>query len=147
MSAMRVFSSRLSRVANLSAPRRTFLSLQTPTRMGLARSRALQQPLAATAPFQAPTKRFYSEGPPPVTPEYAFERISGVLSNCDKVDPAKITPEARLEEDLGLDSLDVVDALFYVEEEFTVQMPDHEADQLHTVKDVVDWVVKQPDSV
>lgn len=90
--------------------------------------------------------RFYS-GPGPLTQEFVFERVSGVLSNCDKIEPSKIQPSARLEEDLGLDSLDVVDALFYVEEEFTVQMPDHEANEIKTVEDVVAWVLKQPDAV
>lgn len=90
--------------------------------------------------------RFYS-GPGPLSQESVFERVSGVFSNCDKIEPSKIQLSARLEEDLGLDSLDVVDALFYVEEEFTVQMPDHEANEIKTVQDVVEWVLKQPDAI
>lgn len=67
--------------------------------------------------------RFYGHGPPPLTREFAQERILGVLSNCDKVDQSKLTPDASFA-DLGLDSLDIVDALFYIEEEFTIVMPE-----------------------
>lgn len=89
--------------------------------------------------------RAYSEGPPPLTKEFVQERILGVLSNCDKVDQAKLTPSATFTE-LGLDSLDVVDALFYIEEEFFIEMPDHEADEIKSVNQAVDYILKQPDA-
>ena len=115
-------------------------------RFGSARLQPLVARPAVHPPLRALGARLYSDGPAPLTKEFILERVSGVLSNCDKIDAAKIVPQARLEEDLGLDSLDVVDALFYVEEEFTVTMPDHEADGLKTVEDVVNWVYKQHDA-
>lgn len=115
------------------------------TRLGSARLQPLVTRSAVLPSMRALGARCYSDGPA-LTKEFILERVSGVLSNCDKIDAAKIVPEARLEEDLGLDSLDVVDALFYVEEEFTVTMPDHEADGLKTVEDVVNWVHKQHDA-
>lgn len=68
--------------------------------------------------------RNYASGPGPLTRDFVQQRIIDVLSNCDKVDTAKLTPTAKFQEDLGLDSLDVVDALFFIEEEFTIQMPE-----------------------
>lgn len=68
--------------------------------------------------------RCYASGPGPLTRDFVQQRIMDVLSNCDKVDAAKLTPTAKFQEDLGLDSLDVVDALFFIEEEFTVLMPE-----------------------
>lgn len=104
---------------------------------------ALRRPLLAQ---QIPKLvRPYSEGPPPLTREFVQERILGVLSNCDKIDQAKLTPTATFT-DLGLDSLDVVDALFYIEEEFFVEMPDHEADEIKSVNQAVDYILKQPDA-
>ncbi|ANB11106.1 Acp1p [Sugiyamaella lignohabitans] len=60
-------------------------------------------------------------------------------------DPSKITPSANFSTDLGLDSLDVVDALFFIEEEFNIEIPDHEADEIHTVAQAVDYILAQPD--
>lgn len=106
---------------------------------------AARSPLRFSAIAPMNFARFYSDGPA-LTKEFVLERVSDVLANFSKIDAAKITPEARLEEDVGLDSLDVVDFLFYVEEEFTIQMPDRVVGALKTVQDVADFVYEQPDA-
>lgn len=69
--------------------------------------------------------RFYSEGPPPLTRDFVQERIVDTLSCFDKIpDASKITPEANFMTDLSMDSLDVVEALFFIEEEFGIEMPE-----------------------
>jgi acyl carrier protein len=52
----------------------------------------------------------------------------------------KITPEARFVDDLGADSLDVVELIMAFEEEFGVEIPDEDAEKIATVKDVLDYI-------
>lgn len=101
------------------------------------------RPALVLRPLAIP--RFYSETPNPLTRDFVQERIFGVLSNCDKVDLKKLTPTATFQE-LGLDSLDIVDALFFIEEEFAIEMPDHEAEEIKSVNEAVDYILKQPDA-
>lgn len=91
-------------------------------------------------------RRHYGGGPAPLTRDFVQERIIDTLKGCDKVDEAKITPTANLTKDLGLDSLDVVDALFFIEEEFGIEIPDEEANELYTVDQIVDYILAQPDA-
>ncbi|GDX40588.1 acyl carrier protein [Armatimonadota bacterium] len=54
----------------------------------------------------------------------------------------KITPEASVMDDLGADSLDVVEIIMAIEEEFSVDIPDEEAEALITVQSIVDYIEK-----
>ncbi|KAJ3757350.1 hypothetical protein EV360DRAFT_84085 [Lentinula raphanica] len=60
-------------------------------------------------------------------------RVLDVLKGFEKVDPAKLTTTASFEKDLGLDSLDAVEVVMAVEEEFMIEIPDEEADNIQTV--------------
>jgi acyl carrier protein len=51
-----------------------------------------------------------------------------------------IIPEARLEDDLDADSLDFIDLIMAIEEEFGIEIPDEEASKLTTVKDIILYV-------
>ena len=54
--------------------------------------------------------------------ESTFERLKTILTSKYSVDPERITPEARLDS-LGIDSLDMIEMLFEVEEEFSIAVP------------------------
>lgn len=56
------------------------------------------------------------------------------------VKPEQVTPEAKFIEDLGADSLDVVELVMALEEEFGHEIPDEEAEKLTTVGDVVKYI-------
>jgi acyl carrier protein len=56
------------------------------------------------------------------------------------VDAAKVTPEASFVDDLGADSLDVVELVMAFEEEFEVEIPDEAAEKIATVKDAVEFL-------
>ena len=56
------------------------------------------------------------------------------------VDAAKVTPEASFVDDLGADSLDVVELVMAFEEEFGVEIPDEAAEKIATVKDAIDYL-------
>jgi acyl carrier protein len=67
-------------------------------------------------------------------------KVQEVVSDKLDVDASKVTPEASFANDLGADSLDVVELVMALEEEFTVEIPDEEAEKLQTVQDVVNYI-------
>ncbi|KAJ3895022.1 acyl carrier protein-like protein [Lentinula edodes] len=72
-------------------------------------------------------------------------RVLDVLKGFEKVDPSKLTSTASFEKDLGLDSLDAVEVVMAVEEEFAIEIPDAEADEIQTVQQAIDYVAKTPE--
>ncbi len=59
------------------------------------------------------------------------------------VDPEKVKSEASFIEDLGADSLDIVELVMAMEEEFDLEIPDEEAEKLRTVGDVASYLEKK----
>jgi acyl carrier protein len=59
------------------------------------------------------------------------------------VDPEEVVPGASFTEDLGADSLDIVELMMSIEEEFDIDIPDEEAEQLATVQDAIDYIGKK----
>lgn len=84
---------------------------------------------------------------PTLTRDLAQERIIELLQGYDKIDTTKtVTEDASFVQDLGLDSLDVVEVIMELEHEFNIQIPDDEADKLKTVKQTIDYILEQADS-
>ncbi|KAH8593752.1 acyl carrier protein-like protein [Bisporella sp. PMI_857] len=74
-------------------------------------------------------------------------RIVDLLKNFDKVtDPTKLTPTSHFGNDLGLDSLDTVEVVMAIEEEFSIEIPDKDADAIHSVDKAVEYILGQPDA-
>ncbi len=69
-----------------------------------------------------------------------FERVKTIIVNQLGVDAAKIVPEARFREDLGADSLDLVELIMGFEEEFGGQISDEEAQGIKTVAEAVAYL-------
>ena len=69
-----------------------------------------------------------------------FEKIARLLAERLDADLESITPETNILDDLNADSLDVVEMLMGVEEEFDVQIPDEEVENLNTVGAVVEYI-------
>lgn len=59
------------------------------------------------------------------------------------VDPEKVKPEASFIDDLGADSLDIVELVMAMEEEFDLEIPDEDAEKLKTVQDVASYLQKK----
>ncbi len=70
----------------------------------------------------------------------AFERVKGIVVDQLNVAPDEVTVEASFIEDLGADSLDVVELVMALEEEFGIEIPDEEAEKIMTVKDAVEYI-------
>ncbi|EJF67035.1 acyl carrier protein [Dichomitus squalens] len=72
-------------------------------------------------------------------------RVLDVLKSFEKVDRSKLSTTAAFSEDLGLDSLDAVEVVMAVEEEFAIEIPDKEADEIKTVQQAIDYIAKTPE--
>lgn len=68
----------------------------------------------------------------------------GVVKNFDQVDPSKVSPETKFSEDLGLDSLDVVEVVMAIEDEFAIEIPDQEADKITSIADAIEYIASHP---
>lgn len=73
-----------------------------------------------------------------------FERVKKVVVEQLDVNPDEVTIEASFMDDLGADSLDVVELVMGLEEEFEIEIPDEEAEKIATVGGAVDYIEKQP---
>ncbi|KAJ1965441.1 mitochondrial acyl carrier protein [Dipsacomyces acuminosporus] len=118
-----------------------FSSLRPATRSLLAARAAVARP--AAMPSMA--ARWYSAGGA-LTREDIQGRIFQVLQDFDKVNQDKLSPVADFTKDLGLDSLDTVEVVMAIEEEFSVEIPDDEADKLTTVKEAIDYISHREDA-
>ncbi|AAC07567.1 MAG: acyl carrier protein [Aquifex sp.] len=68
------------------------------------------------------------------------ERVKEIIAEQLGVEKEKITPEAKFVEDLGADSLDVVELIMAFEEEFGIEIPDEDAEKIQTVGDVINYL-------
>lgn len=71
-----------------------------------------------------------------------FEKITEILAEQLSADQESMTVDTKIAEDLGADSLDLVDLLMSIEDEFGVEIPDEEVENLHTIGEVVDYIAK-----
>ena len=69
-----------------------------------------------------------------------FENIANALAEQFEVDPASITTETSLIDDLGADSLDVVELIMSLEEMYNITISDEDAMQLDTVGKIIDYL-------
>ena len=72
--------------------------------------------------------------------EEVFERIKEVLSERLSVEEADINEEANFQEDLDADSLDLVEMIMELEDQFGIKIPDEDAQKIQTVGQAVDYV-------
>lgn len=69
-----------------------------------------------------------------------LEKVKTILAEQFDVEEDKITAETDLQEDLGADSLDVVDLLMSIEDEFGVEVPDEEIENIKSVGSLVSYI-------
>ncbi|KAJ5185110.1 Acyl carrier protein (ACP) [Penicillium cf. griseofulvum] len=136
-----MFRSAIARSLKASAPR----VIKTPVPFHIRSS-----PIAAQVPQFTPCFtqgiRLYS-APAGLSKSEAEGRIVNLLKNFDKVsDASKINGASHFSNDLGLDSLDTVEVVMAIEEEFSIEIPDKEADQIHSVEKAVEYIMAQPDA-
>ncbi len=69
-----------------------------------------------------------------------FEKIKAILAEQFDEEEDSITVDTSLTEDLGADSLDLADVLMAIEDEFEVEIPDEDIENIKTVGDIVDYI-------
>ena len=72
-----------------------------------------------------------------------FEKVQTILAKQLRLDPSRITPESQIKKDLGADSLDILQLLMRIEDQYGIVIPDQALAKFETVKDVVDYLEKQ----
>ncbi len=71
-----------------------------------------------------------------------LEKVKKILSEQFSVDENTITPSTNIAEDLGADSLDVVDIMMSIEDEFEMEVPDEAIENIRTVEELVNFIKK-----
>ena len=72
--------------------------------------------------------------------ETMYERVQAILAKQLRVDPERVVPEARIKKDLGADSLDILQLLMRIEDQYGITIPDEELATFETVGDVVSYL-------
>lgn len=72
-----------------------------------------------------------------------FEQVVTLIANRFNVDAATVTKDTTFQQDLGADSLDVVELVMELEDEFGIQISDEDAEQIATIGDAVAYIVSQ----
>jgi acyl carrier protein len=75
-----------------------------------------------------------------MTQEEIFAKVKTIVADQLSVDAGDVKPEANFANDLSADSLDVVELVMALEEEFEIEIPDEAAEEIKTVQDAVDFI-------
>ncbi|MCK5883985.1 MAG: acyl carrier protein [Bacteriovoracaceae bacterium] len=70
-------------------------------------------------------------------------KIIKLIAEATKIEESKITLETNLVDDLNLDSLDIVELMMKMEDEFGIEIPEEDAEGLKTVKDIVTYLANK----
>jgi acyl carrier protein len=71
------------------------------------------------------------------------EKVKDIIVDKLGIAPEKVKPESHFIDDLGADSLDTVELVMAFEEEFNVEIPDDDAQQITTVQSAIDYLSKK----
>ena len=80
------------------------------------------------------------------TQDEVLEKVVAIVSEQLSVDKSEISRETSFVNDLGADSLDTVELVMELEDEFNMNIPDEEAEKLQTVGATIEFIMKQADS-
>jgi acyl carrier protein len=69
-----------------------------------------------------------------------FERVKRIIVDRLGVDESEVTPEASFKDDLGADSLDIVELVMELEDEFDLEISDEDAEKISTVGEVISYI-------
>ena len=75
------------------------------------------------------------------------ERVVSIISDQLDVEKDKVTPASSFINDLGADSLDIVELVMELEDQFGMQIPDEDAEKIRTVQEAIDYIKKHKGQV
>ena len=73
-------------------------------------------------------------------------KVASIVGDQLGVDRAALVPEANLLDDLGADSLDVVELVMALEEDFSIEVPDDDVENIRTIQDIVSYVARKAEA-
>ena len=75
-----------------------------------------------------------------------FEKLKDIIAEQLSVEADEVNMDSNIQDDLGADSLDVVDLITTIEDEFDISIPDEAVEEIKTVGDIVAYIEKNADS-
>mmetsp|Transcript_65422 Transcript_65422/g.104104 ORF Transcript_65422/g.104104 Transcript_65422/m.104104 type:complete len:154 (-) Transcript_65422:184-645(-) len=119
-------------------------------RVIFAGNKCLQQPFLVSSSLAAKPPslmgvRLFADAGAALSREEIQTRVMDVLKLFDKVEPEKLTLKSHFINDLGLDSLDIVEIVMALEDDFAIEISDEEAEKVFTVDDAVQLIAKALD--
>ncbi len=69
-----------------------------------------------------------------------FEKVRDIVANKLSLDGSKITPQSNFANDLGVDSLDAVELVMALEEQFNIKVPEEVTEKITTIQEAVDYI-------
>ncbi len=75
-----------------------------------------------------------------------FEKVKSIIVDQLDVDENAVTEASNIQDDLGADSLDIVDLVMSFEEEFDLEIPDEQVEKIKTVGDIVKFIEENSDN-
>jgi len=103
----------------------------------LATTRMVVVPMTRTSAISQ--VRWMGAAPVPTTKQ-AEEKMLTILRLFDDIDPSKLTMDSHFINDLGLESLDVVECVMHVEDEFSIQLSDAQAETITSPRDILQYI-------
>ncbi|KAI9074546.1 hypothetical protein K1719_043490 [Acacia pycnantha] len=104
-----------------------------------------------TLPLAAPKLQFWngffrsmSSHDDHITKEEVTERVLSVVKDFPKLNPSQVTADSHFQNDLGLDSLDTVEVVMALEEEFKLEIPDKEAIRIDSCHLAIEYISNHP---
>ncbi|KAK8950712.1 hypothetical protein KSP39_PZI004194 [Platanthera zijinensis] len=110
-----------------------------------SRASELYQPISALwFPLNGRRRDLSSHGGYHLAREEVADRVLAVVKSFPKLDPSKVTTDSHFQKDLGLDSLDNVELVMALEEEFKLEIPDMEADKIESCSLAIEYIFNHP---
>ena len=75
-----------------------------------------------------------------------FEKLKDIIAEQLSVEADEVSLESNIQDDLGADSLDVVDLITTIEDEFDISIPDEAVEEIKTVGDIANYIEKNTDA-
>ncbi|MBQ6250333.1 acyl carrier protein [Ruminococcus sp.] len=75
-----------------------------------------------------------------------FEKLKDIIAEQLSVEADEVTMDSNIQDDLGADSLDVVDLITTIEDEFDISIPDEAVEEIKTVGDIANYIEKNTDA-
>ena len=75
-----------------------------------------------------------------------FEKLKDIIAEQLSVEADEVNMDSNIQDDLGADSLDVVDLITTIEDEFDISTPDEAVEEIKTVGDIVNYIEKNTDA-